>query len=44
MLRINLPFYFQVVDSFQLKPVIIRDRMGTEVWFLWFYLAMDYQK
>lgn len=41
MMRSNFPFYFLVVDSFQLKPLIVRDRTGTEIWFLWFYLAMN---
>ena len=41
MIRISLPFYFQFIDSFQLKPLIVRDRFGTEVWFLNMYLALE---
>lgn len=40
-MRINLPFYFNWVDSFQLKPLIVRDRFGTEIWFLNMYLALE---
>ena len=41
MLQITVPWYFKCVDSFQLKPVIIRDKFGTEIWFLYFYLALE---
>lgn len=41
MIRINVPWYFEIRDSFQLKPLIVRDRHGTEIWFLCFYVAMN---
>lgn len=44
MIRIDLPFYFQFIDSFQLKPLIIRDRMGTEIWFLNVYFVCNVTK
>lgn len=41
MVVIKVPFYFERRDSFQLKPLIVRDRFGTEVWWLYFYVAMN---
>ena len=40
----TLPFYFEFIDSFQLKPLIIRDRLGTEIWFLNLYVALNITK
>lgn len=44
MIRINVPFYFELRDSFQLKPLIVRDRLGTEIWFLNLYIALNITK
>ena len=41
MIRMNVPWNFEVVDKFQLKPLIVRDRFGTEVWWLNFYVALN---
>ena len=39
--RLNLPWYFCFTKSFQIKPLMVRDRFGTEVWFLNMYLALE---
>jgi len=41
MIQVQLPFYFRIEKDFQWKPIIVRDRLGTEVWFLNIYLAME---
>ena len=41
MRGLKLPWFFRFEDSFQLKPLIVRDRFGTEIWFLNIYLALE---
>lgn len=42
MVKLKIPFHLQCSGSFDLVPVIVRDSLGTEIWFLFFYIAVDY--
>lgn len=41
MIQIKLPFYIRFTKSFQWLPTVIKDDLGTEVWWLNIYLAME---